>query len=131
MAQAVALVHPRDRIDHHGTGLGKLAAPTARDPAHGFSDEFVILVPELPAGDHLQQLAQTLMTVVSQPHEVMGVGLSMTVSIGMAIYPDHGETVDALLHSADTAMYCAKRDGPPHLRFADQRVPSSQPADLQ
>ena len=94
-------------------------------------DEFVILVPELPAGDHLQQLAQTLMTVISQPHEVMGVCLSMTVSIGMAIYPDHGETVDALLHSADTAMYCAKRDGPPHLRFADQRVPSSQPADLQ
>ncbi|WP_200374477.1 CHASE domain-containing protein [Thiocystis violacea] len=81
-------------------------------------DEFVILVPELPSPDHLEHLARTLATVIDRPYEIMGVSLSLTVSIGLAVYPDHGLTVDELLHSADAAMYQAKRDGPSRVRFA-------------
>ncbi|WP_295456408.1 CHASE domain-containing protein, partial [uncultured Thiodictyon sp.] len=82
-------------------------------------DEFVILVPECPDRNHLQQLAQVLVGVVGEPYEVMDVIVTITVSIGIAIYPDHGERIDDLLHSADAAMYLAKAAGPGQARFAD------------
>jgi diguanylate cyclase (GGDEF)-like protein/PAS domain S-box-containing protein len=85
-------------------------------------DEFVVLVPELPNQDHLEHLARMLSTVASQPYAVLGLSLPLTVSIGMAVYPDHGETVDELLHSADTAMYTAKGRGPSQWQFATNRT---------
>ncbi len=81
-------------------------------------DEFVILVPELPARDHLERLARILTGVIGQPYEIGSDLLSLSVSIGMAVYPEHGETVDKLLQSADAAMYLAKGAGHSQVQFA-------------
>jgi len=82
-------------------------------------DEFVTLVPECPQAANLEHLAQTLAAVIARPYDVMGLSLTLTASIGMALYPEHGEDVDALLHSADTAMYLAKKAGRNGARFAE------------
>ncbi len=71
-------------------------------------DEFVILVPELPDCSHLEVLARTLAAEIARPYAFAGFSLSITVSIGMALYPDHGETVEELMDRADAAMYRTK-----------------------
>lgn len=88
-------------------------------------DEFVILVPECPGRAPLEQLAQVLLAVVSETYDVMGATLVITVSIGIAIYPDHGEQVDDLLNSADAAMYLAKAAGRGQVRFANAPTTAS------
>ena len=46
---------------------------------------------------------------IARPWEFNGIVLSITASIGIAIYPADGETADILFKNADTAMYKAKR----------------------
>jgi len=82
-------------------------------------DEFVTLAPECQQAADLEHLAQTLATVIACPYNVLGVTLTLTASIGMALYPEHGEDVDALMHSADTAMYQAKKAGRHQACFAE------------
>jgi len=82
-------------------------------------DEFVTLVPECPQAADLEHLAGTLASAIARPYDVLGVTLTLTASIGMALYPEHGEDVDALMHSADTAMYRAKEAGRQRPQFAE------------
>jgi diguanylate cyclase (GGDEF)-like protein/PAS domain S-box-containing protein len=71
-------------------------------------DEFTILLPEL---DHLEdaaKLAERVIGHVKQPFMVDDHELYVTTSIGIAVYPEDGATVEALIKNADTAMYRAK-----------------------
>ncbi|WP_295392803.1 CHASE domain-containing protein [uncultured Thiodictyon sp.] len=125
-----------DQYGHHvGDEVLREVAARLRDKVRASDtvcrqggDEFVILVPECPGRHQLEQLAQVLVGVVGEPYEVLGATLSVTVSIGIAIYPDHGEQVDDLLRSADAAMYLAKAAGPGQARFADGQVNVTGPA---
>jgi diguanylate cyclase (GGDEF)-like protein len=51
--------------------------------------------------------------------------MHVTASVGVSMYPEHGETVEALMKNADLALYETKRAGKNHYRFAAQRAPSS------
>jgi diguanylate cyclase (GGDEF)-like protein len=74
-------------------------------------DEFVILLPELGI-DQAEAVAARIINAVSQPFDVDRRGLlQIGVSIGGACFPRDGRTADELLHSADAAMYEAKRRG--------------------
>ena len=81
-------------------------------------DEFVILVPEVSSIDDCPHLAQKLLDAVAAPVTLPG-GQVVTVtgSIGIALYPDNGTTAQALLKSADSAMYQAKHEGRGRFRF--------------
>ena len=71
-------------------------------------DEFTILLPEI---DHLEdaaKLAERLITQVKQPFLIDDHELYVTTSIGIAVYPDDGDSVESLIKNADTAMYRAK-----------------------
>ena len=48
---------------------------------------------------------------LSRDYVVDGTRAEMSCSIGIALHPDHGTTAEALVHSADVAMYRVKRDG--------------------
>ena len=74
-------------------------------------DEFMVLVPELESRDGALTLACKLRELVDAPFDWEGVQLQIGVSIGIALYPDHGHSADALLAAADTAMYVAKQEG--------------------
>jgi diguanylate cyclase (GGDEF)-like protein/PAS domain S-box-containing protein len=73
-------------------------------------DEFVIV---LPASDRVAAAgtATKIMTLLSQPCPIGVHELTVTPSIGIAMYPEDGADFDALYQHADTAMYRAKQDG--------------------
>jgi len=70
-------------------------------------DEFVVLLPDTDAGQ-AEQVVQKIIQSMQREFEVKGHKLSASVSIGIALMPEHGEEVDELLRNADYAMYTAK-----------------------
>ncbi|WP_234427617.1 GGDEF domain-containing protein, partial [Vibrio anguillarum] len=75
------------------------------------SDEFVILLTHLAQDSHLSPIISKIFSIFEQ-HIVLGEeSLRLSTSIGVAIYPQDGETPEALLKNADTAMYQAKKNG--------------------
>jgi diguanylate cyclase (GGDEF)-like protein len=72
-------------------------------------DEFLILLLETTGAAAVAALAARIVTRLAEPCEVAGVTLAVTVSIGVAMSPDDGQSVAALLGNADMAMYAAKK----------------------
>jgi diguanylate cyclase (GGDEF)-like protein len=96
-------------------GIGRYLAGAVRgeDVACRFGgEEFVIILPKASLAD-TQRRAEALRDgiKVHQAEEPMRLYPSATMSIGVAAYPEHGTTVDALLLAADSAMYRAKALG--------------------
>jgi len=71
-------------------------------------DEFVCLLMEVKQEADVVRLAENMVNRISEACEFNGTVLSVRISIGIAIYPAHGETADILFKNADTAMYKAK-----------------------
>lgn len=74
-------------------------------------DEFAVLLPRINQPDDALAVAEKIRRELHQPFELDGHTLVIAASIGIALYPDHGESDDALLKLADDAMYAAKRRG--------------------
>ena len=72
-------------------------------------DEFVVILPDTDTGQ-AQQVAQKIIQSMDSEFEVEGHKLSASVSIGIALMPEHGDDVDVLLRNADHAMYSAKEN---------------------
>ncbi|HEY6878253.1 MAG TPA: EAL domain-containing protein, partial [Polyangiales bacterium] len=73
-------------------------------------DEFVLLLPGTDAAG-AAHVAQRLLKLTEQPYQVDRHELTITPSIGIAIYPDDGEDYASLARAADAAMYLAKQRG--------------------
>lgn len=71
-------------------------------------DEFAVLLPATPLGG-AAVVARKILERLREPVTVDGKALSIDGSIGIALYPDHGEEVASLMHAADITMYEAKR----------------------
>jgi len=74
-------------------------------------DEFVIALPELSHAEDMAELVSKVIKAVSQPWSFQGRGACVTASVGVSIYPTHGEDVETLMKSADLALYEAKHSG--------------------
>lgn len=70
-------------------------------------DEFVALVPDVTA-DVADKLAYRLTEALGEDYVIKGMTLSCAASIGLALYPDHANTLTGLMREADQAMYRAK-----------------------
>jgi diguanylate cyclase (GGDEF)-like protein/PAS domain S-box-containing protein len=81
-------------------------------------DEFVILLESLRAGPDAIALAERIRSAVGVPFALPGGDATVTVSVGIGVYPDDGLDAEELLKAADVAMYRAKRENadplPPH-----------------
>ncbi len=74
-------------------------------------DEFAVLV-EIVHGDEPIQLAERIVHAISAiPFRFRGSNLRLTASIGIALFPEHGDNAEDLVAHADTAMYQAKGAG--------------------
>lgn len=73
-------------------------------------DEFVVLLEELQDEAQAEQAAQRVVDALSSPFQLPAQRVSLSCSVGVALYPDHGER-GRLLASADAAMYAAKNNG--------------------
>ena len=74
-------------------------------------DEFIVLSQALTNGHDAIDIAENLLGIFREPFKIDGRELSLTVSIGIAIYPENGGSASDLLRNADTAMYQAKTLG--------------------
>ena len=83
-------------------------------------DEFVIVLPHLKNSADCQPMLERLQQTLSQPVIFNGDELRVTLSIGVAIYPDHADGVEALMQRADQAMYRAKQAGKNRYHLYDE-----------
>lgn len=83
-------------------------------------DEFLVMLDELRRPEDAWKVADKIRHGFNQRFDVAGHSLGIRPSIGVAVYPEHGDREDALLRSADEAMYRAKRnaEGQPLAVFA-------------
>jgi diguanylate cyclase (GGDEF)-like protein len=74
-------------------------------------DEFVVLLPNTESDLDAKIVAEKVRQAIEIPFEIEDYRLNISVSIGIAIYPEHGEDEIELSKNADLAMYYAKQGG--------------------
>jgi diguanylate cyclase (GGDEF)-like protein/PAS domain S-box-containing protein len=89
------------------TGLIRTADTVARSG----DDEFVLLLLGIEAPQHTDRVAERIMQALREPFALNGREVRITVSVGVALYPEDGEDVETLIRKADLAMCQAKEEG--------------------
>ncbi|MGM0703358.1 MAG: putative bifunctional diguanylate cyclase/phosphodiesterase [Pseudomonadota bacterium] len=87
-------------------------------------DEFVVLLPEIEESSHITQVANKILAAVSTPFTLVGQEFRITISIGIARFPDDGEDEQTLMKHADVAMYHAKEEGKNNAQFYSAQMKS-------
>jgi diguanylate cyclase (GGDEF)-like protein len=80
-------------------------------------DEFVVVLTEVEEIGAVRQVGEKILAALGARYDIEGNELHSTPSIGIALYPEDGEGVDALMKNADTAMYHAKTAGRNNVQF--------------
>jgi len=80
-------------------------------------DEFAVLVTTINDDSTLESLAQRIVSSLSAPLTVMDHNVEISVSIGVAKYPEDGESQDVLMRKADVALYAVKNSGRNGFKF--------------
>jgi diguanylate cyclase len=71
-------------------------------------DEFAILLTDVHDRQQVVPVVRRILKVLEEPVVVGGLALQVEASIGIALFPEHGRTVDAVMRAADVAMYVTK-----------------------
>ncbi|MGA7595880.1 MAG: diguanylate cyclase [Gallionella sp.] len=80
-------------------------------------DEFTVILSGVPSRDSIINVVRKIVEAIAEPFMINGKNCRVTASIGIALYPDNGETSEQLLKIADAAMYLAKNSGKNRYRF--------------
>src|SRR5712691_32876 len=107
-----------DTLGHHNGDLllqeiGARLGSSLRDGdsvARLGGDEFGLLLPTVAEPSDALAVGEKVREALRQAFALEGVTLDLEASIGIALYPEHGQDVDTLLQRADVAMYLAKED---------------------
>src|SRR5690606_13512519 len=74
-------------------------------------DEFTAILPELDDTAHVEELAQTIVTRLTEPFHIGEEVIYLSASLGITLYPEDADTAESLVTNADQAMYAAKNAG--------------------
>ena len=74
-------------------------------------DEFTIFFPEIDSVAEVERVARRIVLAISEPFELCSHSVDIGASIGVAVSPEHGTSIEALMRAADIAMYRAKSSG--------------------
>jgi diguanylate cyclase (GGDEF)-like protein/PAS domain S-box-containing protein len=85
-------------------------------------DEFIVLLRGLDNDRNSLSIVENILKVFRQPFHLNGRELTLTLSLGIALYPDNGKTPSELLRNADIAMYQAKASGRNTYSFFTQKM---------
>jgi diguanylate cyclase (GGDEF)-like protein len=81
-------------------------------------DEFVILLTGISGEEDAALVASKVLEAIVQPIQTGSETVTISASIGIAIFPDHGSNAKALIGEADKAMYLAKQNGSGQFAFS-------------
>lgn len=93
-------------------------------------DEFVIDLPTVSGNEEAAVIADKILEVLRAPFMLDDNTLHVSASIGISLYPHDGDDVETLMHTADSAMYLAKKQGRNNFKFStatSRRIASVQP----
>jgi diguanylate cyclase (GGDEF)-like protein len=80
-------------------------------------DEFCVIIPEIVSKEKTEEIAQRIFKEINEALVIDNHTITFGISMGIAIFPDNGQTADDLIRQADHAMYAAKRAGKGHYLF--------------
>ena len=86
-------------------------------------DEFTLVLWQVRGSEAAATVASKTIASVALPYLIEGHSVSITVSAGVSVFPQHGEDADSLLKSADLALFEAKRAGKNTCRMAQRSSP--------
>lgn len=118
-----------DKFGHH---IGDLLLETVANRLRGAvrngdviarcgGDEFAVLLKEMPDAPTAEALAKKLVAALAKPFTLLRHKVKVTASIGIAIFPQDGDTARALLIKADGAMYEVKHSGGNGVKTCENR----------
>lgn len=90
--------------------IQSVASPPCLTARFG-GDEFLIIIPSGIDKQGLHTLCEQLLRVMALPLDIQSKPVSVSMSIGAALFPDHGQHADELIMFADQALYQAKKSG--------------------
>jgi diguanylate cyclase (GGDEF)-like protein len=107
-----------DTLGHHSGDLllqhvAERLADCVRDTdtiARLGGDEFAIVLPNVSSVADAAEVARRVLDAIRQPIDLGGMPVTVGASIGVAVFPEHGDDPEALIQQADNAMYTAKRN---------------------
>ena len=82
-------------------------------------DEFIVMLPQATERPLAEEVARKLLVAIQQPMKLDGHAISVSASVGIAMFPADGQQALELLQRADKAMYLAKAGGRSSLQFFD------------
>jgi len=85
-------------------------------------DEFIIVLVGTNTAEDIDNIGQKLLNTLAQPYNIEQKSIYCTASIGIALYPNDGLNIDALLRNADQAMYGAKVRGRNSLHYFTENM---------
>lgn len=94
-------------------------------------DEFVVIAPDLVREESIQLVVERIIQSLADPFSIAGQDLYVGASIGVSVFPQHGDDPDALLRHADTAMYAAKCAGGNTYRLFSRDLGDAQAERLE
>src|SRR5690606_37010353 len=106
-----AITRPGDTVSRDTSDLG------GAEFARLGGDEFTVVLPRIVRAEDALPIADRIRHSMSTPFVIGGQTLSLTTSIGIAVFPDDGSDAATLIKHADTAMYDAKANGRDGCRY--------------
>ncbi len=108
--------------DLHGHSLGDMVLKEVAARVRGVirksdtvgrlgGDEFLVLLADVDSPEGALIAAEKIRRVIEQPMTLSGLTLNVAACVGVAVYPEHGSTMDDLTRHSDAAMYFAKECG--------------------
>ncbi len=85
-------------------------------------DEFAITLSNLESSNHANLVARRIIESMQSPIEIENTSINATVSIGVALHPDNGDSSESLFKYADIAMYRAKKIGRNQVCFFEEEM---------
>lgn len=93
-------------------------------------DEFILILPDTDFVG-ASNVSQKLLSIMAVPYQIESLELTVTGSVGVALYPNDGSDFEILSQKADTAMYRAKQEGRNQYRFFTAEMQATSSRNLQ
>lgn len=93
-----------------------------KDVARISGDEFIVVIYDIESVGKVEEAAKQIVNLFNMPITVKTKQLNIMASVGISVYPDHADTSEELLKTADMAMYRAKESGKNRYRIFDEGI---------